>query len=168
MLSDLIRQIHIQLIKRKITVSVAESCTGGLLSSLLTSLPGSSKYFLSGIITYHNKSKEALLRIPAKTIAKSGAVSEEVAKLMARNIRHKFPQSDIGLSITGIAGPDGATAQKPVGTVYICLSAKNKFSCRKLNFSGSRQLIRKKSAQEALRLLSGYLSLSGKFKNNLQ
>jgi nicotinamide-nucleotide amidase len=109
-------------------------------------------------VTYHNKSKETILGIPAKTITKYGAVSKEVAKLMSRNIRHKSPPSDIGLSVTGIAGPGGATPAKPVGTVYICLSAKNKNTCRRLNLSGSRQLIRKKSAQESLRLLCGYLS----------
>ena len=153
MLKKLTQTIHNQLIRQTKTISVAESCTGGELCGLLTSLPGSSGYFLLGIVTYSNKSKEIILNIPAKTIAKFKAVSRQIAILMAQNIRKKT-QADFGISITGIAGPTGATKAKPIGTVYICLSKKNKNICRKFNFSGNRKNIRKKSIQEALHLLS--------------
>lgn len=153
----ILRQVHKKLLDRGKTVAVAESCSGGLLSYLLTDIPGSSKYFLLGAVTYSNSSKQMILDIPAKTIAKYTAVSAQVAVLMAENVRKKA-KSDLGLSITGIAGPTGATANKPVGTVFICLSDKNKNNCRKFSFRGSRQDIRKKSAQEALRLLCARLS----------
>lgn len=152
-----LKRVHKKLLEKKKTIAVAESCSGGLLSYLLTDIPGSSKYFLLGVVTYSNNSKEKILNIPAQTIAKYSAVSAQVAVLMAKNVRKKV-KSDFGLSITGIAGPTGATAGKPVGTVFICLSDKNKNNCRKFSFRGSRQDIRKKSAQEALRLLCAPLS----------
>ncbi len=158
MFEKIIKKIHHKLLKSKKNISVAESCTGGLLSNHLNGLSGSSVYFLLGIVAYSNKSKEMLLNIPAKTITKYGAVSQKVAELMAKNVRKKI-NADFGLSITGIAGPLGATVNKPVGTVFICLSDKNKDICRKFSFRGSRQAIRKKSVQEALRLLCARLSL---------
>jgi len=157
MFKKITRQNHDRLIKQKKTISVAESCTGGILSSQLTSLAGSSDYFLLGAVTYSNKSKEIVLGIPTRTIAKYGAVSQPVAILMAQNIRKKT-HADLGLSITGIAGPTGATPSKSIGTVYICLATKNKNTCRKFHFTGSRQDIRKKSTQGALRLLCAHLS----------
>jgi len=157
MFKKIVRQIHLQLSNQAKTISVAESCTGGGLSSLLTNLPGASDYFLLGVVTYSNKSKEMILNIPAKTIARHGAVSRQVAILMAKNIRKKT-SADFGLSITGIAGPTGATPAKPLGTVYICLSGKNKSTCRKYIFSGNRDNIRKKATQSALRLLCAHLS----------
>ncbi len=99
-----------------------------------------------------------MLQVPARIISSYGAVSRQVAVSMARNIRKKT-RADLGISVTGIAGPAGATASKPVGTVFICLSAKNKDTCRAFSFLGSRQDIRKKSTQEALRLLCAHLSL---------
>lgn len=158
MLGEIVKKVHTKLIKEHKTIAVAESCSGGLLSNLLTSLPGSSKYFLLGIIAYSNKSKTTLLNIPGKTIARYGAVSSQVAILMAKNIRKKS-KSDFALSITGIAGPGGATKTKPVGTVFICLSGKGIDLCRSFSFKGNRQDIRKKSALEALRLLCAPLSL---------
>ncbi|MFA5093039.1 MAG: CinA family protein [Candidatus Omnitrophota bacterium] len=152
MVNKTLQQIHKKLLSNQKTISTAESCTAGLLSHLLTSISGSSGYFLLGVTSYSNQSKEKILKIPARTIIKYGAVSSQVAILMAENIR-KIMHADFGLSITGIAGPFGATKNKPVGTVFIGLSAKNKNSCHKFLFSGSRQIIRKKSAQEALRLL---------------
>ena len=152
MLKKITQQIHNQLIRQGKTISVAESCSGGLLSNLLTSLPGSSSYFILGVVTYSNKSKEIILNIPSKTINRYGAVSRQVARLMAQNIRKKT-HTDFGLSITGIAGPRGATTNKPVGTIYIALASKNKTLCRLFLLSGKREIIRKKSIQEALRLL---------------
>ncbi|MCX5693670.1 MAG: CinA family protein [Candidatus Omnitrophica bacterium] len=173
MFKRITKQIHNRLINHKKTIAVAESCTGGQLSNLLTSLPGASDYFLLGAVTYSNKAKEIILDVPAKIIAKYGAVSQPVAVLMAQNIRKKV-RADFGLSITGIAGPvrsgaprrgtsngagpSRATPTKPVGTIYICLSVKNKNICRKFNFSGSRQSIRTKTTLSALRLLCAHLS----------
>ena len=158
MLARISKQAHHKLIKYKQTVSVAESCSGGELSSALTKYPGASNYFLLGVVAYSNNSKEKILRIPAKIISKYGAVCRQVALLMAENIRKKT-KADLGISITGLAGPGGATINKPLGTVFICLSTKNKNICREFSFQGNRENIRKKSAQEALRLLCAHLSL---------
>ena len=157
MFEKIIKQIHNKLLGQKKTISLAESCTGGLLSNLLTSIPGSSGYFLSGIVAYSNRSKQIFLGIPAKTIARYGAVSRNVAILMAQNIRKKT-NADFGLSTTGIAGPTGATKNKPIGTVFICLSKKSRNICLEFSFRGSRLDIRKESAQSALRLLCAHLS----------
>jgi PncC family amidohydrolase len=152
----ILKQIHKKLLSNGKTVAVAESCTGGLLSELLTSLSGSSNYFLLGIVTYSNKSKEITLCIPTKIITKYGAVSRQVAILMAQNIRKKT-KADFGLSITGIAGPNGATPTKPIGTVFMAFANKNKTLCRLFLFSGKREDIRKKSADQALRLLNAHI-----------
>lgn len=157
MFDKILKQIHKKLLKKEKTVAVAESCTGGQLCSLLTSLPGSSGYFLLGAVTYSNKSKETILNIPGKIIGRYGAVSRQVAILMAQNIRKKT-HADFGLSITGIAGPAGAATTKPVGTVFIALASKNKTLCRLFLLHGTRENIRKKSTQEALRLLCAHLS----------
>ena len=156
MLNKLSKQINNKLIKHKKTISVAESCTGGLLSSLLTKHPGASIYFLLGVVAYSNNSKNKILGIHEKIIKKYGAVSDKVAILMAKNIRKKI-NADFGISITGIAGPTGTTALKPKGTVYIGLSAKNKIICRLFLLSGNREEIRKNAALKAMRLLSANL-----------
>jgi len=167
MLNRISKRLHNQLIKHKQTISVAESCTGGLLSSLLTKHPGASAYFLLGVVVYSNKSKEKILDIPVKIIDKYGAVSNKVAILMARNIRKKI-NADFGISITGIAspvnvkhfygaGPRNATGLKPKGTVYIGLSTKNKTFCRLFLFPGSRENIRKNAALKAMRILNANL-----------
>jgi nicotinamide-nucleotide amidase len=158
MLERIFQQAHNKLIRRKQTIAVAESCSGGGLSSKLTKHPGASRYFLLGVVAYSNGSKVKILGIPQKIIAKYGAVSNQVAVLMARNIRKKA-KADLGISITGLAGPTGATANKPIGLVFISLSSKNKNICREFHFRGSRQEIREKSTQEALRLLCAHLSL---------
>lgn len=158
MLDNLLTKLHKKLIKREKTIAIAESCTGGLLCDQLTKNPGASDYFLLGVVAYSNNSKERILRIPAKLISKYGAVSHQVAILMAENIR-KISKADLGLSITGLAGPGGSTVNKPIGTVFICLSEKNKNICRKFSFRGSRRNIREKTTQEALRLLCARLSL---------
>lgn len=148
----IISQIHKLLIKNKKTLAVAESCTGGLVSGLLTSLSGSSQYFILSVVAYSNKAKANLLRIPQRLIAKKGAVSKEIALQMAVSIR-KLAKTDFGIGITGIAGPTGDTLQKPIGTVFIAISSKNKTICRKFRFSGNRASIRKKAALETLELL---------------
>ncbi len=152
MAEHIARQIHTLLLKRGLTVSVAESCTGGLISKLLTDLPGSSGYFILGITTYSNAAKNAILKIPLALIRKEGAVSEAVAIRMACQAR-ALGKTSFGVGITGIAGPQGGSASKPVGTVFICVSTKKKTVCRKFHFSGSRKTVRERSSIAALRLL---------------
>lgn len=147
-------QIHKLLIKSKKTIAIAESCTGGLTSKLLTDIPGSSRYFIAGIIAYSNEIKTSILKIPVKIILQKGAVSKEVACYMAQSIR-KITKADFGLSITGIAGPSGGSLQKPIGTVFITIENKNKKICKKFLFKGSRITIRRKAALKALELLTG-------------
>lgn len=151
-MQGIVSKIHLTLIKKGKTVAVAESCTGGLLSNLLTRISGSSKYFILGIVAYSNKTKENILKIPSQLIAKKGAVSREAAKIMAQAVR-KLAKTDFGIGITGIAGPSGATAKKPVGTVFIAIDSKNKKICQRFLFKGNRDTIRKKAALKAVALL---------------
>lgn len=155
-MQDITRQIHKLLIKKRKTIAVAESCTGGLLSTLLTHISGSSKYFLLGTVVYSNISKNSLLKIPLSTIRLNGAVSTEVSGKMAESIR-KLAKTDYGIGITGIAGPTGGSIEKPVGTVFIALAEKNKQICRKFIFKGNRASIRKQAALKALQLLKKLL-----------
>ena len=113
-----IQTIHKKLIKKKLTISVAESCTGGLLAHNLTKLANSSKYFQMGLITYSNQTKIKILKVNKKIIKKNGAVSNECCRAMVQNLS-KISKSKINISITGIAGPGGASKEKPVGLVYI-------------------------------------------------
>ena len=152
-MQNLIKQAHLRLLKSGRTIATAESCTGGLLSSLLTQLPDSSRYFILGVTTYSNKAKQVILKIPLSIIRKKGAVSKETALLMAQNVR-KLAETDFGISITGIAGPGGGTARKPVGTVFIAFSAKNKSACKKFLFRGNRSSVRKQACSKALQLLN--------------
>ena len=138
------------------TLAVAESCTGGLLSDRLTNIPGSSAYYKLGIICYSYESKIALLKVPRKTLAKFGAVSRQVAILLARNIR-RIAHTDFGVGITGIAGPTGATAKKPLGLVYIAVAEKNGAFCRKFIFKGKRRSIKQQSSEQALKLLKKFI-----------
>jgi nicotinamide-nucleotide amidase len=134
------------------TVAVAESCTGGLIAQRLTNVPGSSKYFIEGVITYSNDSKVRLLGVDKKIIKEFGAVSQQVARDMARGVRHKA-KSDFGLAVTGIAGPGGGTEEKPVGLVYIALADDAHTEHRKLMIPGDRELIRWRASQAALDML---------------
>src|SRR3954463_4140302 len=134
------------------TLAVAESCTGGLIAPRLTSVPGSSKYFVEGMVTYSNESKVRLLGVDKKIIREFGAVSQQVARDMARGVRHKA-KSDFGLSVTGIAGPGGGSEEKPVGLVFIALADDAHVEHRRLIIPGDRHLIRWRSSQAALDLL---------------
>ena len=151
-MQHLINEIHKRLKKSRKTVAVAESCTAGLLSTLLTQLPGSSQYFILGVVTYSNRAKEAILKIPHSVIVKNGEISKIVATTMAQSIR-KIAKTDFGIGITGIAGPTGGLPGIPVGTVFIAVDSKSKKVCKKSLFAGSRTTIRKKSALKALELL---------------
>jgi nicotinamide-nucleotide amidase len=155
-MQPIIRQIHKFLTKSKKTVAVAESCTGGLLSSMLTALSGSSKYFILGTVPYSNRVKTSLLSIPEPLITLRGAVSKEVALGLSRQVR-KLARSDFGVSITGIAGPRGATLGKPVGTVFISVASARRAVCRKFKFKGSRMNIQKSAALKALAMLKNEL-----------
>jgi nicotinamide-nucleotide amidase len=134
------------------TVATAESCTGGLLSTRITDVPGSSRVFCGGVVVYSNEAKSDMVSVPAGLIAAHGAVSREVAESLARGARERFG-SDFGMGITGIAGPDGGTPQKPVGLVYIAIADESGVEVDESRFSGSRKDVRYRSAQYALVLL---------------
>lgn len=131
------------------TLAVAESCTGGLISMRLTEVPGSSAYFLEGAVTYSNDAKIRHLDVPAAIIADHGAVSSEAAEAMAKGMRERAG-TDYAIAVTGIAGPDGGTAEKPVGTVYIGYADGNGTRSLRLTLPGDRHLIRWRSSQAAL------------------
>ena len=140
------------LIKRKKTLSIAESCTGGLISDRITNVPGSSKYFDRGIVTYSDRSKIAELAVDKKLIREYGAVSQPVAIAMAEGILKKSG-SDAALAVSGIAGPTGGTEKKPVGLVYIALAMPKKTGCIERHFSGNRGEIKYQTSSAALDLL---------------
>ena len=134
------------------TLAVAESCTGGLIAQRLTSVPGSSKYFTEGVVTYSNEAKVRLLGVDKKRILEFGAVSQQVARDMARGVRHRA-KTDFGLAVTGIAGPDGGTAEKPVGLVFIALADDAHTEHKRLMIPGDRELVRWRASQAALDML---------------
>lgn len=142
--------------EKKKSLAVAESCSGGFLSHRLTNIPGSSDYFLEGVVTYSNQAKRALLAVPENLIKKHGAVSEQVARAMARAAREKA-QANFGLAITGIAGPTGGTPLKPVGLVYTALAWKRGTRVEKNLFLGKREQIKFQSTQKALDMLRRHL-----------
>lgn len=142
-------------------VAVAESCTGGLLAKLITDLPGSSRYFWGSITSYSNEAKKILLDVKEETLARYGAVSKETAAQMAQALIHRYGV-DIGLATTGIAGPDGGTAEKPVGLVYIALADNNCCNVKELHFTGNRETVRLLTAKTALDLLRRHLISGGK------
>ena len=145
-------EIHRLFIKSNLTLAAAESCTGGLLSNIITNASGSSRFFLLGITAYSNQAKISVLKIPRSVIAKYGAVSAEVARLMASSIR-RLAKSDFGVGITGIAGPKGSSAGKPVGTVFIAVDSAHKKICARFRFKGTRLTVKRNAAFKALELL---------------
>lgn len=142
------------LIKKGLSISVAESCTGGLVSSRLTDVSGSSEYIFQNIVTYSNDAKIKCLNVNVQTLDEFGAVSEQTAKEMAEGVR-TFSNTDIGLSTTGIAGPTGGTQEKPVGLVYIGVSLNTRTLVHKHRSDSnlSRKAIKRETAQKALELL---------------
>ena len=142
-----------KLIQKKHTISFAESCTGGMLSSAITSVSGSSKIFNLGIVTYSNKAKIDILKVQKKIINKYGAVSNECCLSMVKNLS-KISKANISVSITGIAGPNGGTKSKPVGLVYIGIKKGNKITVQKNLFKNkNRILIQKASTTKVLKTL---------------
>ena len=145
-----------KLIKREISISTCESCTGGLLSSVITSISGSSKVFTLGLVTYSNSSKINVLKVPKKIIAKHGAVSYETCLSMVKNL-NRISKTNISVSITGIAGPKGGTKQKPVGLVFIGIKKGNKTFVKKYLFKNKkRSLIQKATVNKALNLILNF------------
>ncbi|MBS3782525.1 MAG: CinA family protein, partial [Candidatus Thermoplasmatota archaeon] len=144
------------LTKKDKTISVAESCTGGLIANRLTAVPGSSNYFKAGFVTYSNEAKIDLLDVDKKVIEEKGAVSPEVARQMADGVR-KNRGTDIGLSSTGIAGPGGGSEEKPVGTVHLGLSTEGKTETRSFHFSGDRDDVKEQTSEKALRWIIEHL-----------
>lgn len=134
------------------TLAVGESCTGGLLSHRLTQVPGSSQYFLGGVVAYSNSAKQALLGVDELTLTEHGAVSEETAKEMARGARSAF-LVHVGVSVTGIAGPDGGTPDKPVGLTYVGVVTPTGERVERFEWSGDREANKQASAEAALGLL---------------
>ena len=148
----------IKLLKRKrLKLSVVESCTGGMLSSAITSVSGSSKVFTMGLVTYSNQSKNRLLKVPKQIIKKHGAVSIQCCFSMVNNLS-KINKSNVTVSITGIAGPSGGTKQKPVGLVYVGIKRGNKVKIKRFLFKNKgRSSVQRAAVKKALELILGVL-----------
>ena len=143
--------------KKRLKISLAESCTGGLLSSIITSISGSSKVFIIGLVTYSNQSKINTLKVPKNTIRKYGAVSYETCLSMVKNL-NKISKTNISVSVTGIAGPRGGSKKKPVGLVFIGIKKGNKTLVRKYLFKNKkRSAIQRAAASKSLNLILSFL-----------
>ena len=147
--SDLTKTLADILLSRNWTLSLAESCTGGLVCATLTELAGSSEWFERGYITYSNEAKNECLGVPAQLIESNGAVSEQTAKAMAEGARINSG-SDVAISITGIAGPSGGSADKPVGTVCFGWATENQSLTKTMRFDGDRQAVRRQATEFVL------------------
>ncbi len=146
-----------ELLREKgLTLAVAESCTGGLLGMRITEVPGASNYFRGGVIAYSNEVKREVLGVPGEILEGKGAVSPECARAMAEGAR-RVCRADLALATTGIAGPSGGTAEKPVGLVYIALASPEGVKVERHEFRGSRQGVRWSASEAALALLHRYL-----------
>ena len=153
-MKSLAHKIVKELTKKKLTISFAESCTGGMLSSKITSVSGSSKVFNLGLITYSNKTKIDILKVPKKIIVKHGAVSQECCLSMVKNLS-TISKANISVSITGIAGPNGGTKLKPVGLVYIGIKKGNKIIIKENLFKNQNRIsIQKKSVITSLKIIN--------------
>jgi PncC family amidohydrolase len=158
-LNNQLKNLTAKLKKNKIKVAVAESCTGGLISYNLTKIPGASKFFMMGIVSYSNISKLDLLKVRQKTLTKYGAVSAEICKEMCNNLL-KISKTNIAISVTGIAGPDGGTKKKPIGLVYIGICSKNKLEIKKFNFGKklSRIHIQNETLKKTIKLIENHIN----------
>ena len=150
------KDIGALLIAQGLSLVTAESCTGGLVAHRITNAPGSSAYFLGGFVTYTNEAKEELLGVRHETLVSHGAVSEQTASEMANGARQRMG-ADLAISTTGIAGPTGGTPLKPVGLVYIALSAPDLELCRRHIWKGDRLDNKEQSAEASLKLILSYL-----------
>lgn len=148
-----LEQTHELLLRTRLTVAVAESCTGGLLGAALTEMSGSSAYFLGGVLAYHDSVKVGLLGVQRLTIAEHGAVSGPVAREMAEGVRQAVG-ADLGISITGVAGPTGGTEAKPAGTTFICVTGLGMTRTERFTWAGDRRGNREHSVRAALGMLA--------------
>ena len=156
MINKLSQRVVKLLGKKKLKISFVESCTGGLLSSSITSISGSSKIFTIGLVTYSNQAKINILKVPKKIIMKHGAVSYETCLYMVKNL-NKISKTNISVSITGVAGPKGGTKLKPIGLVYIGIKKGNKVLVKKNFFKNNkRNLIQKATVNKALNLILSF------------
>jgi nicotinamide-nucleotide amidase len=144
------------LLARGWKLALAESCTGGLIGFRVTSVPGSSGWFRGGVVAYENRVKERLLGVRPATLSRHGAVSAETAVEMARGARRALG-ANVALSVTGVAGPDGGTPEKPVGLVHAAVSAGRRKACAEGRFRGGRERVRRQAADMALKLLLSFL-----------
>jgi CDP-diacylglycerol--glycerol-3-phosphate 3-phosphatidyltransferase len=156
----LVRRLHERLVRRGLTLAVAESCTGGLLAAAITDQPGSSAYFKGGVVAYSNEIKERLLGVAPDLLRQYGAVSAEAAQALAEGARSRFG-ADLAVAITGIAGPDADGTEKPIGLTHIWLAAAERGQGRRFVFNGDRWANRRQAVGEALGLLLSRLDLSG-------
>ena len=156
MMKNLASKLVKKLIKKKLTISFAESCTGGMLSSTITSVSGSSKIFNLGLVTYSNKSKISILKIPKKIISKYGSVSNECCLSMVKNLS-KISRANISVSITGVAGPSGGSKLKPIGLVYIGIKKGNKIIIQRNLFKKTNRILIQKAV--TVKVLSDVLAL---------
>ncbi|MFO7896879.1 MAG: CinA family protein [Candidatus Cloacimonadales bacterium] len=152
-IADVMLKIHNSLLKKGLTLAFAESCTGGMLQELVVRNPGCSAYFLGGITSYADQIKLKILGVKPASLETEGAVSSKIAAEMASGLQHKFG-ADISAAITGIAGPEGGTEEKPVGTVFTAIIIRGKLIENSFNFSGTRTVIRKKTSLEVLNIIS--------------
>ncbi|MFX0069524.1 MAG: CinA family protein [Candidatus Hermodarchaeota archaeon] len=153
-----IENIVKKLTEKNKLITIAESCTGGYISHMITNISGSSKIFERGVISYSNQSKSDILKVDPNIIAKHGAVSEEVAKQMAEGIRKNSEVCDLGIGITGIAGPKGGTPNKPVGLVYIGYSTVKETIVKKYNFKADRIRFKELVLEEVIKYLETYIN----------
>lgn len=152
------QQVIAALKARGLTLAAAESCTGGLAAKRLTDVPGASAVFLGGVVSYTNGVKERVLHVPRETLEMYSAVSEQTARAMAEGVR-ALTGADLGLSVTGVAGPDRDDRGHAVGTVYLALSAGTGTQTRQLHLTGGRPAIRDRSADEMFRMLLAYIQI---------
>lgn len=145
-------EIGMELREAGFMIACAESCTGGLLTSMLTDIPGSSAYLMGSVVSYSNDVKSRVLGVSEETLSRYGAVSEETARAMAEGVR-RLMQTDIGVGITGIAGPDGGSEEKPVGLVYIAIADQTHTIVEKNNFSGTRLENKQAAVEKALHMI---------------
>lgn len=155
-LNPISRQVSRQLREIGLTLALAESCTGGLLADTITAIPGSSAYFIGGVVAYHPQVKVDLLQVDSHLLNEPGVVSAAVAEAMAAGARRLF-QADLGLGITGVAGPGGGSPRTPVGRVFIAVARGGGGECQQFDFSGSRAEIKRYSVRAALKMLGGVL-----------
>jgi len=159
-MGDLAKRAGELLKQMGLTLSLAESCTGGLIAHRITNISGSSNYFRGGVVAYSNEAKEKILGVPHEILIRYGAVSEETARAMAEGAR-RLLASDLALAVTGIAGPTGGTPEKPAGLVYIALAAEEEVRCGRHIWNGDRLQNKAQSAEAALEMLIAYLKALG-------